>query len=154
MQTAVDELESKGKAARNAGRTLAKLSTTVKDRALFNIADALGSQQDRILAANEKDCDAGRQGGLTEAVLDRLLLDAQRLEGIAADVRDIAALPDPVGETLDMRTMPNGMQVGKVRVAQRHRGHLGPVPQVGQRRDLAGRQGGHPLQLGPGRAHH
>jgi glutamate-5-semialdehyde dehydrogenase len=116
MQTAVDELESKGKAARNAGRALAKLSTTVKDRALLNIADALGSQQDRILAANEKDCDAGRQGGLTEAVLDRLLLDAQRLEGIAADVRDIAALPDPVGETLDMRTMPNGMQVGKVRV--------------------------------------
>lgn len=116
MQTGVDELETKGKAARDAAKKLAKLSTNVKDRALLCIADALDSRQDAVLAANEKDCDAGRQSGLTEAVLDRLALNPQRLEALADDVRSIAALPDPVGETFDMRTRPNGLKVGKVRV--------------------------------------
>ena len=116
MNTGVDELEQKGKAARKAARELAKLPTQVKDRALLNIADGLKSRQEEILEANERDYNAGQRDGLTEALLDRLMLDPQRLEGIAADVRRVAGLPDPVGETIDMRVMPNGLQVGRRRV--------------------------------------
>lgn len=116
MQTVADELELKGRAARKAARELAKLPSPVKDRALLNVADGLKSRQEEILRANEKDCAAGREGGLSEALLDRLLLTPERLEGIANDVTQVAALPDPVAETVDMRVMPNGLQVGRRRV--------------------------------------
>ena len=112
----MDELEAKGKAARKAARELAKQSTLVKNQALLNIADGLKSRQEEILAANEQDCEAGRRDGLTEDLLDRLLLTPDRLEATANAVRNVAALPDPVGETIDMRTMPNGLQVGRRRV--------------------------------------
>ena len=72
MQTATDELETKGKAARKAARLLAKLGTDVKNRALVNIADSLKSRQEEILAANDRDCEAGRKNGLSEALMDRL----------------------------------------------------------------------------------
>lgn len=116
MQTTVDELGLKGISARKAARKLAKLSSSVKDRALLSIAEALKSRQEEVLAANEEDYRAGQQAGLSDAMLDRLLLTPDRLEDAAAGVRAVAALPDPVGETFDMRTLPNGLQVGKRRV--------------------------------------
>ena len=116
MQTVADELEVKGKAARSAARELAKLPTKVKDQALLNVADGLKTRQEEILEANEKDYQVGQRSGLSEALLDRLLLNPERLESMAADVRNVVMLPDPVGETIDMRTMPNGLQVGRRRV--------------------------------------
>ncbi|MFH1560109.1 MAG: glutamate-5-semialdehyde dehydrogenase [Chloroflexota bacterium] len=116
MTTATLDLEAKGQAARAAARKLARLSTSTKNQALSNIADALKGWEADILAANAKDIQAGKEKGLSEALLDRLLLDPSRLEGMAADVRAVAALPDPVGETFDQRTMPNGLQVGRRRV--------------------------------------
>ena len=116
MTSTVDELVAKGKAARFAARKLAKLPSNVKDQALLNIADALVAQQEDLLAANERDCGAAKANGLAEALLDRLLLNPQRLESIAADVKRVAALPDPVGEMFDMGTLPNGLMAGKKRV--------------------------------------
>ena len=116
MQTAVDELQAKGSAVKAAARQLAKLPTSAKDQALANIADGLESRRKEILAANERDCEAGRRDGLTDALLDRLLLDPDRLRSMTEDVRRIVLLPDPVGETFDARTMPNGLQIGKRRV--------------------------------------
>ena len=116
MQTAVEELEAKGKAARKAARRLANLPGDVKNQALLNVADALKSRQEEIIEANGKDYKAGENNGLTESLLDRLLLNPERLEGLASDIRNVAMLPDPVGETIDMRTMPNGMQVSRRRV--------------------------------------
>ena len=114
--TANDELEVKGKAARKAARRLATISADVKNAALHNVADGLKAREEEILAANEKDIANGRERGLEEYFLDRLLLNPERLEGLANDVRGIAALPDPVGEVIDQRNMPNGMTVGKRRV--------------------------------------
>ena len=112
----IDELIEKGKLARAASRMLGRLSSEVKDRALLNVASALLERQDEVLEANEKDYRAGEAVGLTEALLDRLLLTRQRLESIAADVRTVAELPDPVGEVFDMRSLPNGLMVGRKRV--------------------------------------
>ena len=109
-------LEEKGKAARAASRGLARLSTEVKNRALLGIADALLARRDDVLAANQTDRDAGRADGLSDALLDRLLLTPDRLEAMASDLRNIAALPDPVGEMFDTRTLPNGLIAGKKRV--------------------------------------
>ena len=95
---------------------MANVNSDVKDRALRNIADGLRANQPEILEANARDISAGHDNGLAESFLDRLLLNPERLEAIAADVRSVAALPDPVGEVLDMRTMPNGLKIGKRRV--------------------------------------
>ena len=116
VTTASDELEVKGRAARKAARKLATISADVKNAALHNVADGLKSREEEILAANELDISSGRNKGLEEYFLDRLLLTPERLEGLANDVRGIAALPDPIGEMIDMRNMPNGMTVGKRRV--------------------------------------
>ena len=116
MTTAIDELTAKGLAARAAARHLARLSTGVKDRALLNIADALKTREAEILEANRRDLQSGKEAGLSDAMLERLLLNSERLEGMAADVRTVTSLPDPVGETFDMRTLPNGLQVGRRRV--------------------------------------
>ena len=116
MQTALDELTTKARAAKKAAREVAKLTGQVKDRALLNVADRLGSRQEEILQANEIDYEAGKRSGLSEALLDRLLLTPDRIEAVAGDVRNVVMLPDPVGEVLDMRTMPNGLQVGRRRV--------------------------------------
>ncbi len=116
MTTAIDELTAKGLAARAAARHLARLSTGVKDRALLNIADALKTREAEVLEANRRDLQTGKEAGLSDAMLERLLLDSERLEGMAADVRTVTSLPDPVGETFDMRTLPNGLQVGRRRV--------------------------------------
>jgi glutamate-5-semialdehyde dehydrogenase len=116
MVTTAEQLETMGRAARAAARKLAYLNTEVKNRALENVAAALVREQDAILAANSQDLAAGRAAGLSEALLDRLLLTPERLRSLANDVRAVAALPDPVGEIFDMRTMPNGLKVGKKRV--------------------------------------
>jgi glutamate-5-semialdehyde dehydrogenase len=112
----IEQLNAKGRAAKTASRKLAYLSTDVKNKALLNIAADLLVHKKEILAANKTDFKAGEASGLGAALLDRLMLDEKRLEGIAADTRAVAALPDPVGEVFDMRTMPNGLQIGKKRV--------------------------------------
>jgi glutamate-5-semialdehyde dehydrogenase len=114
--SAKEGLEAQGKEARDASRLLARLSSKAKDQALENIADRLKSEEEQVLAANEKDCRDGRRNGLSEASLDRLRLDPERLAGIARDVRRVAAMPDPVAESFDERVMSNGLRVGKRRV--------------------------------------
>ena len=116
MTTANEELYTKGRAARVASRQMARTSTEVKNQALLNIAAALKEREEEVLAANERDYQQSKRDGLSEAMLDRLLLNPSRLGAMAADVRAVAALPDPVGEVFDMRTLPNGLQVGKRRV--------------------------------------
>mgnify|MGYP005856220327 CR=1 FL=1 len=106
----------KAGAARGAARHLASLSTAVKNRALRRVAQALRERQADVMAANEADCVEARAAGMDPAMYDRLLLTAQRLEGIASDVEAVAALPDPVGEVFDMRTLPNGLLLGRKRV--------------------------------------
>ncbi|MCJ7743815.1 MAG: gamma-glutamyl-phosphate reductase, partial [Dehalococcoidales bacterium] len=116
MEKAIEKLRAKGKAAKTAARRLAYLSTEVKNKALANIANDLIAQKKKILTANQIDLKAARASGMGEAMLDRLLLDASRLEGIARDVMTVAALPDPVGEVFDMRTLANGLLIGRKRV--------------------------------------
>jgi len=116
MKSAVKELEEKGKAAKAASRKLAFLSTEIKNRALLNIAEALIGKKNEILAANKIDYDEAKASGMSEAMLDRLMLSLSRLEGMAQDTRTVAALPDPVGEVFEMRTLPNGLQISKRRV--------------------------------------
>ena len=116
MTIVTDEMTAKGQAARVAARELARLSGDVKSLALRNLTEALDNAGDDIQSANERDIQAGRDAGLGDAMLDRLLLNQERLAGMASDVRSVAALPDPVGETFDMRTLPNGLQVGRRRV--------------------------------------
>lgn len=116
MTTTASELEALGRAAKQAARMLATLSTEVKNAALLAIADALVDHEDEILRANTEDLERGRDAGLPPNVMDRLALNHDRLLGIASDVRTVAQLPDPVGEVFEMRTLPNGMMVGKMRV--------------------------------------
>ncbi|MCK4273813.1 MAG: glutamate-5-semialdehyde dehydrogenase, partial [Dehalococcoidales bacterium] len=116
MKSAVEQLEAKGRAAKAAAHRLAYLSTDIKNKALHNIAGDLLAGKDEILTANKKDYDAAKASGMGAALLDRLMLDENRLKSIAQDARAVAALNDPVGETFDRRTLPNGLQVSKRRV--------------------------------------
>lgn len=102
--------------ARVAARALATLSTETKNRALHAAADAVLAGVDEILAANERDLDAARAAGTPDAMLDRLALNPQRIDGIAAGLRQVAGLPDPIGEVLRGRTLPNGLQLRQQRV--------------------------------------
>jgi glutamate-5-semialdehyde dehydrogenase len=103
-------------AARAASRELAGMSTAVKDAALLRVADALEDRAPEVLEANARDLEAGRESGLSGALMDRLALDTARIGSIADAVRSIAALPDPVGEVIDGFRLPNGLDVRKVRV--------------------------------------
>jgi glutamate-5-semialdehyde dehydrogenase len=116
MKSAIAELEAKGKAAKAASHRLAYLSTDIKNKALHNISHDLLSKKDEILEANRIDYKEAEASGMSAAMLDRLILNSSRLEAIAQDVLTVAALPDPVGEIFDMRTQPNGLQIGKKRV--------------------------------------
>lgn len=102
--------------ARAAARVLGTLSTAVKDRALHAAADAVLARTHAILAANAEDLDTARAAGTSEAMLDRLALNPQRVDGIAAGLRQVAGLPDPVGEVLRGRTLPNGLRLRQQRV--------------------------------------
>src|SRR5262249_16769536 len=90
--------------------------TETKNAALLAMADSLEQRAGEILEANARDVEAGEEAGLHSGLLDRLKLNEERLAGIAADVRTIAALPDPVGETIDGHRLPNGLDVRRVRV--------------------------------------
>jgi glutamate-5-semialdehyde dehydrogenase len=103
-------------AAQRASRTLATLGSQVKDDALEAIAQALIENTERILEANARDLEAGQESGLSDALLDRLALDEPRVAEMAAGVRKIAVLPDPVGEVIDGSTLANGLQLRRVRV--------------------------------------
>jgi glutamate-5-semialdehyde dehydrogenase len=116
MKNAVNELIAKGKAAKEASRKLGYISTEIKNQALQNIAVALRANTREILAANKLDLKAASANGINETMQDRLLLHEARLEAMAKDVLSIAALPDPVGEMFDTRTLPNGLLLGKKRV--------------------------------------
>jgi glutamate-5-semialdehyde dehydrogenase len=102
--------------ARRAARALARIDTDTKNAALGAIAQALSDELSAILEANVSDMEAGRAAGLSDVLLDRLRLDEQRVQAMATAVRDIAALPDPVGEVIDGQRLPNGLDVRKVRV--------------------------------------
>jgi glutamate-5-semialdehyde dehydrogenase len=103
-------------AARRAATELAALPRGVKDAALEAIAAALLERTPEILEANARDLDAGREAGLTDALMDRLALDPGRVAVIARQVRDIVALPDPVGEVIEGSRLANGLEVRKVHV--------------------------------------
>ena len=102
--------------AKCAAKALARADTATKNAALEQIATALEERTEEILEANALDMQAGREAELGEALLDRLLLDEGRIEGIAKAVRQIVALGDPVGEVIDGHRLPNGLDVRKVRV--------------------------------------
>ena len=102
--------------AKVAARSLATASTDTKNRALEAVADALLVNQQRILTANQADVDREREAGLDEGLLDRLALDEGRLRGIAGALRDLATLPDPVGEVVRGSTLPNGIRLRQLRV--------------------------------------
>ena len=112
----VIELEMQCRRARQASRKLAYTPTNAKNIALQFLAADLTTQKETILEANAIDQIEAKNAGMPPAMLDRLVLDEHRIELIAADVRSVAALPDPVGEIFDMRTLPNGLTIGKKRV--------------------------------------
>ena len=101
---------------RTAAQALAQLETAAKDALLRTMADALDQDAGAILAANARDLEAARANGTTGAMLDRLALDSTRLAGIAKALREVAALPDPVGQVTRSETRPNGIRVERVRV--------------------------------------
>lgn len=105
-----------GKAAKDAAFELATASTAQKNQALAIIADELEANSAAILAANAKDIELGREAGLTDALLDRLLLNEERLTGIANDVRNVISLNDPVGSKIDSKVLENGMSLSRRRV--------------------------------------
>ena len=111
-----NEVELKARIAKAASKKLAYLSTGVKNKALLAIADQLVAGEKDILAANQLDYMAGKNSGMSTALLDRLLLTSDRLKSISSDIRSVVALPDPVGEFFDARTLPNGLQIGRRRV--------------------------------------
>ena len=110
------DLVAMGLAAQQASRKLAALTSMQKNAALLAIADALEARSAEVLAQNEQDIAAGRANGLSDALLDRLLLTPERMRGLADDTRRVAALPDPVGAELESRMLPNGMRLSRRRI--------------------------------------
>ena len=109
-------MQATGRRARVAARAIARADSGMKDAALQAIATAIENAADRLQAGNEKDLAAGRQHGLDAALLDRLELNDARIAAMAAGLREIAALPDPVGSISNMNYRPSGIQVGRMRV--------------------------------------
>ena len=106
----------KGKMAKNGARRLATVSSSVKDKALLSMADAIEREGGRLKKENQKDIEYARTKGLSPALIDRLTINDKRIIEMAKMLREVAALPDPVGEIMRMWKRPNGMQVGKIRV--------------------------------------
>ncbi|HEY4714329.1 MAG TPA: glutamate-5-semialdehyde dehydrogenase, partial [Aquirhabdus sp.] len=105
-----------GKRAKIAVRQLARKNGNQKNQVLLNLADELVSRCDEILIANKLDIDLALASGLSPALIDRLILNPVRLEGISADLRRVASLPDPIGEQFDHATLSNGLKLHKQRV--------------------------------------
>jgi len=117
MTTAVDNLIAEMTAkARSAYRRMAAASDAEKANGLVHIARAVRARAPHIIAANDRDMEAGRQAGLSPAMLDRLRLDTDRIEGMAVAIEQVAALADPVGAIIDRRDRPNGLVMERVRV--------------------------------------
>jgi glutamate-5-semialdehyde dehydrogenase len=116
MAIATQSVTAICRAAKRAARELATIDSATKNAALLAMAEALEARAPEILEANARDLDAGRESGLSSALMDRLALDPGRVAAMAAGVRDIVALQDPVGEVLDGFRLPNGLDVRKVRV--------------------------------------
>ena len=114
--TPVMEFRSQALAAREASRQLATLTRDEKDRALHAMADAVAAVEKKLLTANAVDVDAARRSGTPEAVIDRLRLDGDRVRGMVDGLRDVAALPDPVGDLVRGWRLGNGVEVRQVRV--------------------------------------
>lgn len=115
-ESVLDYMNRLGRAAREASRVLARASTAQKNRALQAAAAALDAARDELVSANERDLAGGRANGLDAAMLDRLALTPKVIDGMIEGLRQVATLPDPIGEIRDMRYMPSGIQVGKMRV--------------------------------------
>lgn len=111
-----DYMQQLGIKARTASRLLAAADTSNKNHALNRIADLLDENQDDLVAENKKDLEAGKSKGLSEALLDRLELTLDRISSMTEGLRQIAALPDPIGEIFAMSYRPSGIQVGRMRV--------------------------------------
>jgi glutamate-5-semialdehyde dehydrogenase len=105
-----------GQRARVAARAISRAETAAKDSALVAMAAEIERQTDALIAANRKDIEAGKAQGLDSAMLDRLELNSQRIKSMAEGLRQIALLPDPVGEITDLNYRPSGIQVGRMRV--------------------------------------
>lgn len=115
MSVAV-EMRQLAREAKAAARVLANLSSQVKNDLLNTMADALEAATDQLAGENAKDLAVGRDKGLSSAMLDRLTLDTQRVRAMADGLREVAALPDPVGEVTQLSRRPNGLQVGRMRI--------------------------------------
>ena len=109
-------VKAKAQAAKQAAAKLAVTSTAVKNAALLAMAAALEAQQAEILAANERDMNAAAAKGMKSSMLDRLKLTAERINGMADGLRQVAGLADPVGNVIDGKTLPNGLHITKIRV--------------------------------------
>lgn len=109
-------MQEVGARARSASRQLAAATTAAKDEALTAIANDLDVNRDILMRENSKDLEAGREKGLDDALLDRLELTPERIDGMIEGLRQIATLPDPIGEIFDMNYQPTGIQVGRMRV--------------------------------------
>jgi glutamate-5-semialdehyde dehydrogenase len=116
MTNIKDYMKGVGHAARAASRVMAQADTNTKDRALLAIADAILHDSAKLIAENARDVSAARASGLDAASIDRLTLTDKTVKGMAEGLRQIAALPDPIGEISDMKYRPSGIQVGKMRV--------------------------------------
>ena len=112
--TLIEQMTSMAQAAKAASREIARLTTAEKNAALLAMADALEAATPQLIEANAKDLEVGRQLGLSAAMLERLKLDEKRVASMARGLRDVAALPAPVGRTLDERVRPNGLRLRKV----------------------------------------
>jgi glutamate-5-semialdehyde dehydrogenase len=110
-----DTLIKQGQAARDAARFLAVASTDLKNKTLLYIADKLEERKAEIIKSNQRDMEQGVAEGLSEALLDRLALNENRIKAMADGLRQIAALPDPIGEVISMSRRPNGLDVGQIR---------------------------------------
>lgn len=115
MTIDAQKLIEQGKMARQAARILASANTIQKNNALIKMAECLEKSAAEIIAANRLDLEAGREMGLTSSLLERLTLDEGRIAGMAEGLREISALPDPVGEVLEINRRPNGLEVGRIR---------------------------------------
>lgn len=112
----LDYMAGLGREARAASRVIARATTAVKNKALLATADAIEAAADSLIAANALDLQAGRDNGLDEAMIDRLAITPAGLQGMIEGLRQVAALPDPIGAIRDMKYLPSGIQVGRMRV--------------------------------------
>ncbi len=110
------EVLSKARAAKDVAPVVGTLPTSAKNEVLLAAAKELVARTEEIIAENQRDIEAGREAGLTDSLIDRLALDADRVEGIAGGLRQVASLEDPVGEVLRGSVMPNGIKMKQVRV--------------------------------------